>query len=62
LFGRQLRSPLCGFYARRLGTRDIARGLNLGFANEDDTKTSYERMKAKVNDELKSHFRPEFEP
>jgi len=43
-----------------LGTRDIARGLNLGFANEDDTKTTYERMKAKVNDELKSHFRPEF--
>jgi ATP-dependent Clp protease ATP-binding subunit ClpC len=43
-----------------LGTRDIARGINLGFANEDDTKTSYERMKAKVNDELKTHFRPEF--
>jgi ATP-dependent Clp protease ATP-binding subunit ClpC len=43
-----------------LGTRDIARGVNLGFANEDDTKTSYERMKAKVNEELKSHFRPEF--
>ena len=43
-----------------LGTRDIAKGLNLGFANADDTKTSYERMKAKVNDELKSHFRPEF--
>ncbi|MCB0898779.1 MAG: ATP-dependent Clp protease ATP-binding subunit [Actinobacteria bacterium] len=43
-----------------LGTRDIARGVNLGFANEDDTKTSYERMKAKVNEELKNHFRPEF--
>ncbi len=43
-----------------LGTRDIAKGVNLGFANEDDTKTSYERMKAKVNEELKSHFRPEF--
>ena len=43
-----------------LGTRDIAKGVNLGFANADDTKTSYERMKAKVNDELKSHFRPEF--
>ncbi|MCB9411339.1 MAG: ATP-dependent Clp protease ATP-binding subunit [Actinobacteria bacterium] len=43
-----------------LGTRDIAKGLNLGFANADDTKTSYERMKAKVNDELKAHFRPEF--
>ena len=43
-----------------LGTRDIAKGVNLGFANADDTKTSYERMKAKVNDELKAHFRPEF--
>ncbi len=43
-----------------LGTRDIAKGLNLGFSNADDTKTSYERMKAKVNDELKNHFRPEF--
>jgi len=43
-----------------LGTRDIARGVNLGFANEDDTKTTYERMKAKVNEELKNHFRPEF--
>ncbi|HPE11089.1 MAG TPA: AAA family ATPase, partial [Actinomycetota bacterium] len=43
-----------------LGTRDITRGVNLGFANEDDTKTSYERMKVKVNEELKNHFRPEF--
>jgi ATP-dependent Clp protease ATP-binding subunit ClpC len=43
-----------------LGTRDIAKGVNLGFSNADDTKTSYERMKAKVNDELKQHFRPEF--
>ena len=43
-----------------LGTRDIAKGLNLGFSNADDTKTSYERMKAKANDELKNHFRPEF--
>ena len=43
-----------------LGTRDISRGMNLGFSNVDDTVTSYERMKAKVNDELKQHFRPEF--
>ncbi len=43
-----------------LGTRDISRGLNLGFSNADDTKTSYERMRGKVNDELKQHFRPEF--
>ena len=43
-----------------LGTRDIAKGQNLGFSNADDTKSSYERMKQKVNDELKQHFRPEF--
>jgi len=43
-----------------LGTRDIAKGQNLGFSDVDDTKSSYERMKAKVNDELKQHFRPEF--
>ena len=43
-----------------LGTRDIAKGVNLGFADASDTTTSYERMKAKVNDELKTHFRPEF--
>jgi ATP-dependent Clp protease ATP-binding subunit ClpC len=43
-----------------LGTRDISKGFNLGFAAESDTAGSYERMKAKVNDELKQHFRPEF--
>jgi ATP-dependent Clp protease ATP-binding subunit ClpC len=42
-----------------LGTRDIARGA-IGFQSRADTKTGYERMKAKVNDELKQHFRPEF--
>ena len=43
-----------------LGTRDIAKGVNLGFADASDSQTSYERMKAKVHDELKTHFRPEF--
>jgi ATP-dependent Clp protease ATP-binding subunit ClpC len=43
-----------------LGTRDISKGFNLGFAAEGDTQTSYERMKNKVQDELKQHFRPEF--
>jgi ATP-dependent Clp protease ATP-binding subunit ClpC len=43
-----------------LGTRDISKSLGLGFANSEDTITNYERMKGKVNDELKSHFRPEF--
>ncbi|NBX70928.1 MAG: AAA family ATPase, partial [Actinobacteria bacterium] len=43
-----------------LGTRDIAKGVSLGFADSADSQTSYDRMKAKVNDELKTHFRPEF--
>ena len=43
-----------------LGTRDISKGFNLGFAASDDVKTGYDRMKAKVQDELKQHFRPEF--
>ncbi len=43
-----------------LGTRDISKGFNLGFAATGDTKTNYERMKNKVSDELKQHFRPEF--
>jgi len=43
-----------------LGTRDISKGAGLGFANSDDELTNYERMKSKVGDELKSHFRPEF--
>jgi ATP-dependent Clp protease ATP-binding subunit ClpC len=43
-----------------LGTRDISKGFNLGFAASGDTQTGYERMKNKVQDELKQHFRPEF--
>ncbi|MEN9710048.1 MAG: hypothetical protein RL441_40 [Actinomycetota bacterium] len=43
-----------------LGTRDISKGLNLGFAAAGDLKSAYETMRAKVNDELKTHFRPEF--
>ncbi|MGO1460039.1 MAG: ATP-dependent Clp protease ATP-binding subunit [Flaviflexus sp.] len=43
-----------------LGTKDIARAQNTGFQVVGDTGTSYERMKSKVNDELKQHFRPEF--
>ncbi len=43
-----------------LGTRDIAKGINLGFAQVGDAAGSYERMKAKVSEELKQHFRPEF--
>ncbi|MBX6371295.1 MAG: AAA family ATPase, partial [Acidothermus sp.] len=43
-----------------LGTRDISRGFNMGFAKGGDTQSGYERMRAKVQDELKQHFRPEF--
>ena len=43
-----------------LGTRDISKGQGLGFASGSDVATGYERMKAKVIDELKQHFRPEF--
>ena len=43
-----------------LGTRDISKSLGLGFHNADDALGNYERMKAKVADELKNHFRPEF--
>ncbi len=43
-----------------LGTRDISKGQGVGFASAQDTSTNYERMKAKVNEELKTHFRPEF--
>ncbi len=43
-----------------LGTRDISKSLGLGFSNEEDDLTNYDRMKAKVTDELKTHFRPEF--
>jgi len=41
-----------------LGTRDL-RKANLGFTKGDEA-VSYERMKEKVNDALKEHFRPEF--
>ncbi|MGB5935669.1 MAG: AAA family ATPase, partial [Ornithinimicrobium sp.] len=43
-----------------LGTRDIAKGVSLGFSAGNDPRSSYERMKNKVTDELKQHFRPEF--
>ncbi|HEY0541700.1 MAG TPA: AAA family ATPase, partial [Actinoallomurus sp.] len=43
-----------------LGTRDISKGLSVGFARENDIQGSYDRMKSKVNEELKQHFRPEF--
>jgi len=41
-----------------LGTQDL-RKANVGFSKADEA-ISYERMKEKVNDALKQHFRPEF--
>ncbi|WP_018222251.1 ATP-dependent Clp protease ATP-binding subunit [Salinispora pacifica] len=43
-----------------LGTRDVAKAVSLGFQASDDSDSNYDRMKQKVNDELKQHFRPEF--
>ncbi len=43
-----------------LGSRDISKSINLGFSKVGDESSSYEKMKAKVSDELKQHFRPEF--
>ncbi|HET6667546.1 MAG TPA: ATP-dependent Clp protease ATP-binding subunit, partial [Intrasporangium sp.] len=42
-----------------LGTRDISKA-NMGFSAGPDSRSDYERMKSKVIDELKQHFRPEF--
>jgi ATP-dependent Clp protease ATP-binding subunit ClpC len=43
-----------------LGTKDISKGVSVGFGTAGQIRGSYERMKAKVQDELKGHFRPEF--
>jgi ATP-dependent Clp protease ATP-binding subunit ClpC len=43
-----------------LGTRDVSKAVNLGFQASNDESSNYERMKQKVTDELKQHFRPEF--
>src|SRR2546421_706160 len=43
-----------------LGTKDISKGVSVGFARSGESRGSYDRMKNKVQEELKSHFRPEF--
>jgi ATP-dependent Clp protease ATP-binding subunit ClpC len=43
-----------------LGTRDISKGVSVGFAAAQESRGSYDRMKTKVQEELKQHFRPEF--
>jgi ATP-dependent Clp protease ATP-binding subunit ClpC len=43
-----------------LGTRDISKGVSMGFGPAHESKGSYDRMKTKVQEELRHHFRPEF--
>jgi ATP-dependent Clp protease ATP-binding subunit ClpC len=43
-----------------LGTRDISKGVSVGFARNSESRGSYDRMKSRVQEELKQHFRPEF--
>ena len=43
-----------------LGSRDISKGVNVGFGSAENAQNNYEKMKNKVSDELKQHFRPEF--
>ena len=46
-------------FTSNLGTADISKAVGLGFT-QGGGENNYERMKQKVNDELKKHFRPEF--
>jgi len=46
-------------FTSNLGTQDISKAVGMGFSQGGEA-SNYERMKAKVNDELKRHFRPEF--
>jgi ATP-dependent Clp protease ATP-binding subunit ClpC len=47
-------------FTSNLGTQDISKAVGIGFTGGHDTGSNYERMKNKVTDELKRHFRPEF--
>ena len=49
-------------FTSNLGTGDISKPVGLGFTGDTavDSEAQYERMKNKVHDELKKHFRPEF--
>ncbi|QGK70445.1 AAA domain-containing protein [Allosaccharopolyspora coralli] len=47
-------------FTSNLGTGDISKAVGLGFSAGSSTESNYERMKSKVNEEMKKHFRPEF--
>lgn len=43
-----------------LGSSELARGVSVGFSDDDNASSTYERMQAKVKEDLKKNFRPEF--
>ncbi|MQA11364.1 MAG: AAA domain-containing protein, partial [Pseudonocardiaceae bacterium] len=47
-------------FTSNLGTTDISKTVSLGFSTGTDEESKYDRMKQKVNEEMKKHFRPEF--
>ncbi|MFD9892165.1 ATP-dependent Clp protease ATP-binding subunit [Amycolatopsis sp. NPDC059027] len=47
-------------FTSNLGTSDISKSVSLGFGSGSDSTNRYEKMKQKVNEEMKKHFRPEF--
>ncbi|MGH3848438.1 MAG: ATP-dependent Clp protease ATP-binding subunit, partial [Pseudonocardiaceae bacterium] len=47
-------------FTTNLGTADISKAVGLGFSATNSEGSNYERMKNKVNEEVKKHFRPEF--
>ncbi|WP_116200245.1 ATP-dependent Clp protease ATP-binding subunit [Amycolatopsis circi] len=47
-------------FTSNLGTSDISKSVSLGFSSGADSSNRYEKMKQKVNEEMKKHFRPEF--
>lgn len=49
-------------FTSNLGTQDISKAVGMGFSSsgEQDADGQYDRMKQKVHEQLKKHFRPEF--
>jgi ATP-dependent Clp protease ATP-binding subunit ClpC len=47
-------------FTSNLGTSDISKSVSLGFSSAGDGVAKYDKMKQKVNEEMKKHFRPEF--
>ncbi len=43
-----------------LGSRDVSKSVSMGFAQMGDVDDAYDRMRSKVQQELKTQFRPEF--